>query len=250
MASVIDQAIVLRTWEFSETSQTVSLLCRARGLVRGLAKGAHREKSSFNGGFQPLTRGEIVLADKPAAELATLIEWDLRVVYKGVRSDLGAHRAGLYVVDLVHHSVLDSDPHPALFDAADGALSELDHTVNAPAVLARFQWALLGEIGYRPRIDLGEVRDRSTYRFRPEAGSIGEDSENDSGWRVRGETVRTLIGLDGGNTAADSRESFVRAGRLLSEYLRHVLGRDLPTRGLIYGSSPAHAGRSSDESKG
>jgi len=38
--SITDDAVVLRVWDFSETSQTVALLTRARGSVRGLAKGS------------------------------------------------------------------------------------------------------------------------------------------------------------------------------------------------------------------
>jgi recombinational DNA repair protein (RecF pathway) len=39
---IIDQAIVVRLWDFSETSQTVSLFLREHGMLRGLAKGSRR----------------------------------------------------------------------------------------------------------------------------------------------------------------------------------------------------------------
>ena len=43
MASVKDIAICVRHWDWSETSQTVSILCREHGLVRAVVKGARRE---------------------------------------------------------------------------------------------------------------------------------------------------------------------------------------------------------------
>ncbi|HAC09503.1 MAG TPA: DNA repair protein RecO, partial [Phycisphaerales bacterium] len=51
MPTIRDEAVCVRHWDFSETSQTVSLFLRDHGLVRGLAKGARRERGSFSGGF-------------------------------------------------------------------------------------------------------------------------------------------------------------------------------------------------------
>ena len=46
MPIIADTAICIRCWDFSETSQTVSLVTREHGVVRGLAKGAKREKEA------------------------------------------------------------------------------------------------------------------------------------------------------------------------------------------------------------
>ena len=42
MPTISDYAICIRRWDFSETSQTVSLFTRESGIIRGLAKGAKR----------------------------------------------------------------------------------------------------------------------------------------------------------------------------------------------------------------
>ena len=62
MPTITDQAIVIRRWDFSETSQTVSLFTRDHGIVRGLAKGAKREKGDFSGGLDLLTREYLLIA--------------------------------------------------------------------------------------------------------------------------------------------------------------------------------------------
>jgi len=122
---IVEQAIVLRHWEFSETSQTVSLFTRGRGMLRGLAKGARRERAAFSGGFEMLTRGEVGAILKPGSDLATLTEWDLQEVYWATRRSLFAHRAGLYLIDLVRHAVTDEDPHERLWNALDGSLRRI-----------------------------------------------------------------------------------------------------------------------------
>ncbi|MCH7602254.1 MAG: recombination protein O N-terminal domain-containing protein, partial [Planctomycetes bacterium] len=60
MPTISDYAICIRRWDFSETSQTVSLFTRESGIIRGLAKGAKREKGNFSGGFDLLTLGQVV----------------------------------------------------------------------------------------------------------------------------------------------------------------------------------------------
>ena len=72
MPIIADTAICIRCWDFSETSQTVSLFTREHGVVRGLAKGAKREKGGFSGGLDVLTRGEMIASVKPGRDLAAI----------------------------------------------------------------------------------------------------------------------------------------------------------------------------------
>ncbi|MEY3021187.1 MAG: hypothetical protein RIS86_383, partial [Planctomycetota bacterium] len=82
MPNLVDQAICIRQWDWSETSQTVSLFCRAHGVLRGLAKGARRERGSFSGGIDLLARGEVVAVTKPDRELQTLTAWTLLQIFR------------------------------------------------------------------------------------------------------------------------------------------------------------------------
>jgi DNA repair protein RecO (recombination protein O) len=249
---IVDQAIVLRYWEFSETSQTVSLFTRGRGMLRGLAKGARRERSAFSGGFELLTRGEISAILKPGTDLATLTEWDLQEIYWSARHSLFAHRAGMYLIDLVRHAVTDEDPHEGLWVALDRALRQLPTERDFTPVLD-LQWSLLVETGYRPRLDVdvltGEYLepDRDTYGFSPRSGGLVEDpgrSAPESIWRVRGETVRVLRMLEESGPAEDDLQqasvdpdAVERASRLLAATLSELLGRDLPSREALFGES-------------
>jgi len=117
---------VIRRWDFSETSQTVSLLTREHGIIRGLAKGAKRERGNFSGGLDLLAEGEIVAIVKPQVELANLTAWHLQRVHRAPRESLAANRAALYMVDLIHHMLIGHDPHPRAYQALSDALAELD----------------------------------------------------------------------------------------------------------------------------
>jgi len=250
MPSVVDQAVVLRQWEYSETSQTVALLCRNTGRVKGLAKGARRERGRFSGGFEVLTRGELLAIIKPTSDLATLTEWDLQEIYWSTRRHLTAHRAGMYLVDLTYHAIVDRDPHPGVFEALTGALAHLSEPTEVLRAILVFQWRLLTEIGQHPRLDSAVASSDSgstrVYLFSPLKGVfLPEELATDpktprhaAPWRVRAETVALLqhISEKRDSPADDPNMSptVERASRFLAEYLKYVLERDLPSRRALF----------------
>ena len=130
MPTISDYAICIRRWDFSETSQTVSLFTRESGIIRGLAKGAKREKGKFSGGFDLLTLGQVVAIVKPGRDLATLTEWDLQETNRHLRANLKVNKTALYIADLIHHMLTDHDPHQALFDQLRGTLDQMRHAVH------------------------------------------------------------------------------------------------------------------------
>ncbi|MFM9957584.1 MAG: DNA repair protein RecO [Phycisphaerales bacterium] len=265
MPPLRDHAIILRHWDYSETSQTVSLFTRDHGILRGLAKGCKRDRSTFSGGFESLTLGEIGASVRPNSELATLTDWDMREVFWGTRRSLAAHLAGLYAIDLLHHALRPLDPHPTLFDRSLACLRALEQERSIPATVLRFQWALAVELGVQPRMDeavpSGHVGSpsrpeqaatpptpQSTRTRRPRAllfsptrGGLvqpDDDTRHDSPdptpvgdlWKVRPETLDLLRALERDQPPPTAERSVVvRASRLIGAYLQVVLERELTT---------------------
>lgn len=246
MARFADEGICIRQWDWSETSQTVSIFTREHGMVRGLAKGARREKGAFSGGIEMLTRGEILGVQKEAGKLSTLTNWTLRETYPAVRTSLPAFHAAMYMADVVQHLMSVGDPHPGLFDALATALRRLAEGPPEPAVLA-LQWAALDEAGYRPELQR-DVHARTpletapTYLFDARRGGLRRDLPGAGAlvetWRVRSETVEVLRALEARCTDGEQHppgEPAARASRLLHVYLRSLLGRELPSAEGCFG---------------
>jgi len=199
MVRFTDQAIVLRRWEWSETSQTVALFTQSRGVLRGLAKGAKREKSSFSGGFEPLTRGQIVAIDRKATELALLTEWDLQEVFRVPRRNLHAHYAALYLMDLTLRIMGHADPHPNLWWALVRSLRAIDAGAAPSLAAMLYQWAALVETGRQPDLSAArgcDARDaNSPLVFDPQAGRFVDPATaatRKDVWRVRRSTASLL----------------------------------------------------------
>ncbi len=235
MPALTDQAIVLRTWDFSETSQTVSLLTRDHGIVRALAKGSRRPRSAFDGGLEILTRGHIAAIVKPTAELATLTEWGLAEIFPHLRTSLTAHRAAFLIVDLVHHLFQPNDPHPRLFDAALDALRALAHDAPSSPTVASFLWCALAEAGYAPTLDRNAITDdplapADAFAFSASAGGLipdpGPASHPDGVWRLRNDTRERLLNISAG-APVDASPPTHRAARLLTVYTEWIIGRSL-----------------------
>ena len=235
MPTIKDHAICLRHWDFSETSQTVSLFLREHGIVRGLAKGAKRERGRFSGGIDVLTAGEVVALVKPGRPLATLTDWNLRTSWTIVRRDLSANRIGLYAVDLVHQLLAEHDPHPRLFDALMDLLDALQQRLDSWPALLQYQWVLLEETGYEPQLDEfvdAEANERAaidkhaTLGFSAAAGGIVQDTGGADRWRVRRTTIELIRTVArGGEIPSTIDDTDVQRGnRLLAAYLREVLG--------------------------
>lgn len=249
MPTIKDEAVVLRAWDFSETSQTVALFSRGAGMIRALAKGSRRATSNFSGGLEPLTRGSLVAILKSGTELASLTEWDLAEVFWGPRRALAAHHAGLYFADVLYHAVTNLDPHAALYDALTDACRALSDQTQVMRAVVEFQWALLCETGYRPVLDHdvmtgGSLPPAPVYGFSPAAGGVCPDPGSALGgdrpiWRVRAETIKLLQSLDSGAALSTDDSALPRAGGLLSLYLREIVGHDLPTRAAVFAKEGA-----------
>lgn len=239
MATIKDTAICVRHWDFSETSQTVGLFTREHGMIRGIAKGAKREKSDFSGGIDVLTRGEVVAISKPGRDLATLTRWSLDEIFPAVRINLAANRAAIYMADLVHHMLTDSDPHPELFDALVDALRALNTPLQIDAALLRLQWQVLRETGYQPELNHDALtnqplaEDDSILAFSSTAGGLVADTGERDRWRVRRDTIELLRAIERQHDSPDTPDlpdvppaTVDRANRLLAAHFRELIGSE------------------------
>lgn len=250
MPRIKDQAVCIRHFDWSETSQVVALLTRDHGKVRGLAKGSKRTSpgavARFSGGIDLLTGGQIVAVVKPSTDLATLTEWDLQDPYPHLRRNLAAQRIAMYGADLANALLADHDDHPRSYAALTALLTELTDDNQHDAALLRYQWALLDDGGYRPQLDqdasTGEVlQNQATYSFNALAGGItastsrGTKHDGPGPWAVRRETVQVLRTVADGrpDSNAAAQTTLRRANRLLCVYARSILDRQLPTMDYV-----------------
>src|SRR2546427_4348650 len=120
MALSSDRCICLRKVEYSETSQILTLFGRSHGLMRVIAKGAHRTTkagaSKFGGGIDLLDVGDAVFTLDLQRQLGTLTEWRLCDGHLELRRNLRAIYLGQYAGGLVGVLIEEHDAHTELYD--------------------------------------------------------------------------------------------------------------------------------------
>ncbi len=259
--TVTDQAICVRVWDWSETSQTVSVFGRETGMVRAVAKGAKRENAKFSGGLEVPTRGEMVVSLKAGETLSLLTAWDLQELFPGVRRTLGGFYAGMCAVELVSHALTEQDPHPRLFDGLLAALRAVGSADGDRVAVLGLLWLVLDETGHRPELEMdvltgAVVEPATTYGFVPSRGGITVDprvgpSVRKPVWRVRGETVELLRRLAAGSggggmgNGSASDAAVERALRLLLLYYSETFhARPSGVEAFLAGGQGAQVGGS------
>jgi DNA repair protein RecO (recombination protein O) len=180
MPLVSDRCICLRKTEYSETSQILTLFCRGLGVVRVMAKGAHRRTkagaSRFDGGIDLLDTGSAVVSDDTSRELGLITDWKLEDGHLALRGSLRALYLGLYAADLLGIVLEEHDPHPELFDLTQRLLDDLPTAGVEEAFLA-FELDLLREAGFMPEFGVcvscgNVVGDREDVYFSPSRGGV------------------------------------------------------------------------------
>lgn len=258
MPSIRDTAICVRTWDWSETSQTAVLLTRNHGMIRVLAKGSKRERSAFSGGLELCTMGEMGAIIRPNSDLSLLTHWDLLDPMPGIRSDLRAYSMAMLSIDLVPRLIQDHDPHPDIYDAllallhtsCGNMLEGVSESGSANlGILAWYFWVVLVSIGAMPVVDhdvlTGEVlHPAEVYGFNAQLGGTTQDPitiahqsatsgvpEHET-WRVRASTVKFLASLGESPAVADfTQETDMqcsRIARLLGSYIQQRVGTEIP----------------------
>ena len=148
-----DQAVCLRTVNYSETSQVLTLFAKKAGKIDAIAKGSKRPKSKFDGPVEILAFGDIVYSPARSAKLAILTEFQQQPVFMQLRTNLFAINCSLFAAELLNSLTHPYDPHPDLFNAFLQFLRDVqdsENDLNALTLLIVFQLALLSLVGSKP----------------------------------------------------------------------------------------------------
>jgi DNA repair protein RecO (recombination protein O) len=246
MALARDRCICLRKVEYSETSQIVTLFSREHGLLRLIAKGAHRRTKAgagkFDGGLDLLDIGDAVFAHAPERELSTLTEWHLKEGHRELHFNLRAMYLGLYAAELVSMLIEEHDPHPHLFDRVEQTLVMLPSS-RIEEVFLVFQLDLLREAGYLPHLEACVIcgrpmDDRGVAYFSPGRGGLvcrNCEATTPDRNELDARLVRLLRQLDHARTGTGSIDRLPRLtrhqtdplNRMLAGHIEHTLSRRL-----------------------
>ena len=218
---------ILHRRPYRDSSMLLEVLTAEQGRISLVARGARRKTRGGSGNallqpFIPLLlsfSGRTDLKNLNASEAA------------GRPLMLGGERmfSGLYLNELLVRLLHRYDPHPQLFAAYASTLGALPGSDEIDDVLRRFEFALLGELGYGFDLDMdgrsGEaVLPEAWYHYHPDHGLVARGPQADPAQPAfRG---AELLAIPSNDSTGEARPT---AKRLLRLVLALQLG-DAPLR--------------------
>ena len=149
-----DEAIVLRTQKLGEADRIITLLTRAHGRVRAVAKGVRRTSSRFGCRLEPFTYVDLQLAEGRSLDVITQAE-TLAPYGARIGSDYEMYTAGTVMLETAERLVVE-DKEPALqqFLLLVGALRTMSAGERNPSqVLDSFLLRSMSVAGYAPSFE-------------------------------------------------------------------------------------------------
>ena len=176
MPLVKTAAIVLKSRKWGEADRIVTFYTQALGKIRGVARGARRQKSRFGAALEPFTLCHLNLFEKSGDALFRISHVDLVEPFQRLREDLALMGSAARMANVVAAVTPDGDPDPHLFGTLEQGLFSLGRTEDPAYTALLFQIRLLGLTGFRPQTDhcaaCGKSRLIGSPQFSPIAGGL------------------------------------------------------------------------------
>ena len=155
MSVVSTPAVLLRSFNYSETSRVLRLYTKDLGLISVMAKGVRRGGARGQGDLDTFSRGELTAYVRPTRDLQTFKEFAVEEAGGSLGRDVLRFAGASVLAEIV---LLHAGPDPSseVFERLTKALRRIDAVHRAGiigAVLAE-GWMLVTALGYEPRIDL------------------------------------------------------------------------------------------------
>ena len=226
-----EEAFVLHSYSYRETSLIVELFSKQFGRIGVVAKGARRPNSLLRSAlqsFQPL-----YVSWGGRAELKTLYGAELRFGLARLKGT--ALMSGFYINELILKLLIRDDPHERLFEVYEGAIQALsEKKPEVEKILRRFERVLLTELGYGITLTHDvktqrEIQENEVYTYIMGRGPARINPDEKIDLKLSGRAL-----MDISNDNLDDPTTLSQCKLLMRSLMNHHLGnKSLYTRRLL-----------------
>ena len=172
MNTNLQEAYIIHSKAYKETSMLVTFFCRSDGKVTVVAKGSKRPKSKFSGNLEPFQKTQIDFVGKSA--LKTLIACDVIGPFNEFCSRVNLYSA-FYINELINTMVKSNEDPEGLFDLYEDCMQKLYSSTETEIILRSFELDLLRLLGYEVNFSSDYISGRdidseSSYSYKVQMG--------------------------------------------------------------------------------
>ncbi len=169
------QGIVLKSFDFRETSRIATFFTREQGKVSGVLKGIRKDHRKFGSSLERFSENDIVYYQYRNSDLHLISQCDLIRYFLAVRQDLKKSLAASYILELVYIVMPPEEVNKNVYQLMLDFLAALEETTDINQLVYIFQIKMLSYSGFRPHLDacLKCKREVSgTVKFSPQEGGL------------------------------------------------------------------------------
>lgn len=153
MAIEKTKGIVLKHWDYSETSKLVNFITPDRGQLRVLVKGARRPESPFRGKLELFNQGLIIFYPSRFSDLHLLGQFDIICCFPGTGDTLEKAACFYYLAELVGSASYGVEQSRSLYDLLFSILRHASSLEKISSALIWFEFQFLRILGVLAPLD-------------------------------------------------------------------------------------------------
>lgn len=147
------EGIVLKAFDFRETSRIATFFTKDQGKVSGILKGFRKDPKKFGTSLELFSVNDLVYYQYRNSDLHLISQCDLKQFFLPVRKDLKKTVAATYVLELVHKIMPVEEKNRKVYQLILDFLTSLEEDRDIHQLVYNFQIKMLLYSGFKPHLD-------------------------------------------------------------------------------------------------
>ena len=150
---VTTEAIVLKSFDFRETSRIATFFTRDFGKVKGVLKGIRKDPRKFGSSVDRFTLNDIVYYQYRNSDIHLVSHCDMKDYYTGIRGHLKKMTAAHYAMELIDTVMPVEQQNAEIYQLLREYLITLQTAADISKIVHMFQIKVLLMSGFRPHLE-------------------------------------------------------------------------------------------------
>jgi DNA repair protein RecO (recombination protein O) len=147
------QGIVLKSFDFRETSRIATFFTPDFGKIKGVLKGIRRDPKKFGSSVEKFSLNEIIYYQYRNSDIHLVSHCDMKDFFSGLRQDLERMTAASYAAELIDTLMPAEEENLEIYNLMQAFLQCLQTTRDVGKLVQTFQIKILSLSGFKPHLE-------------------------------------------------------------------------------------------------